>query len=187
MLILVLTFLSAATAVNPSIKSSHPIYSERFEKAFTNLLKEEGGYSNDVYDPGGETKYGISKRSYPHLNIKNLTQEQAKQIYYRDFWIPLHGDRMPSDEVGIELLEQGVNMGIRRAVYFIQSTANACGHRIEVDGDLGPQTINAVVKCNPQHMLVSIRAQALTYYRELTMENPTFKRYLKGWFNRVLT
>lgn len=50
------------------------------------MINREGVYVNDPYDPGGETKYGICKRSYPNLNIKELTLEEAKKIYHRDFW-----------------------------------------------------------------------------------------------------
>lgn len=59
-----------------------------FDTAFDLLLTPtyEGGYSNDLRDPGGETKYGISKRSYPHLDIKTLTRAQVKPIYRADFW-----------------------------------------------------------------------------------------------------
>jgi lysozyme family protein len=60
-----------------------------FEQAIELLLAIEGGYVNDPDDPGGETKYGISKRSYPHLDIENLTVEEAKAIYHRDFWTPI--------------------------------------------------------------------------------------------------
>jgi hypothetical protein len=63
------------------------MYSSRFLKAFERIIYHEGGYANNASDLGGETKYGISKRSYPHLDIKNLTLDQARQIYYFDFWI----------------------------------------------------------------------------------------------------
>ncbi len=68
---------------------------ENWEKAISFVLKWEGGYSNDPYDSGGETKYGISKRSYPNLDIKNLTLEQAKEIYKRNYWDKIDGDNLP--------------------------------------------------------------------------------------------
>ena len=49
-----------------------------FDTAFDRLIGHEGGYVNNPADPGGETKYGISKRSYPSLNIANLTREMAE-------------------------------------------------------------------------------------------------------------
>ncbi len=60
-----------------------------FDDAFTRLLGNEGGYVNDPRDPGGETNWGISKRSYPTVDIKNLTRTQAEDIYMHDFWEPL--------------------------------------------------------------------------------------------------
>ena len=42
------------------------MYEEKFEKAFSYMIENEGGYVFDQNDPGGETKFGISKKSYPH-------------------------------------------------------------------------------------------------------------------------
>ena len=50
------------------------------------ILKAEGGYVNDPNDPGGETKYGISKAAYPDLDIAGLTINQAMDIYEKDYW-----------------------------------------------------------------------------------------------------
>jgi lysozyme family protein len=52
------------------------------------IEKVEGGYVNLSSDPGGETKYGISKKAFPNLDIKNLTLDQALGIYYQKYWIP---------------------------------------------------------------------------------------------------
>src|SRR5207302_958519 len=58
-----------------------------FDKAIGTVLEHEGGYSFDPNDPGGETKYGISRKAYPGLDVKALTLDQAKAIYKRDYWI----------------------------------------------------------------------------------------------------
>ncbi len=63
-----------------------------FQKAIEFVLKWEGGYIWDKNDPGGETKYGISKRFHQNLDIKNLTIDQAKEIYYHEYWQPANGD-----------------------------------------------------------------------------------------------
>jgi hypothetical protein len=57
-----------------------------FEEIIEIVLEHEGGYVNDPDDAGGETKYGIAKRWYPDVDIKNLTKEQAKKIYHTDYW-----------------------------------------------------------------------------------------------------
>ena len=57
-----------------------------FNQAFKTLIGHEGGYVDDPEDPGGETNFGISKRSYPQEDIPNMTLERATEIYQRDFW-----------------------------------------------------------------------------------------------------
>ena len=57
-----------------------------FETALNFVLAEEGGYTCDPRDPGGETNMGISKRMYPGVDIKNLTIAQAAAIYKKDYW-----------------------------------------------------------------------------------------------------
>lgn len=68
---------------------------ESFNKAFEIVVGLEGGYSNDPNDPGGETKYGISKRYNPDVDVKNLTLDQAKEIYLKRYWMPFGCDKRP--------------------------------------------------------------------------------------------
>ena len=89
-----------------------------FDKALKFVLKWEGGYSNDPNDPGGETKYGISKRSYPELDISKLTLKQVKEIYYQNYWLKAGCDDLPYP-FNIVVFDTAVNMGRRRALEFI--------------------------------------------------------------------
>lgn len=81
-----------------------------FDAAFQVVVGIEGGYVNDPLDPGGETKYGISKRAYPNLNIANLTLEDAKAIYRRDYWDRCACDTMPWERA-ICVFDCAVNEG----------------------------------------------------------------------------
>jgi len=58
---------------------------ETFNEIIEVILEHEGGYVDDPHDRGGETKYGITKRFYPNVDIKNLRNEQAKIIYHQDY------------------------------------------------------------------------------------------------------
>ena len=89
-----------------------------FDKALKFVLKWEGGYSNDPRDPGGETKYGISKRSYPNEDIKNMTLARAKEIYYQNYWLKTGCDDLPYP-FNIVVFDTAVNMGRGRAIKFI--------------------------------------------------------------------
>jgi lysozyme family protein len=57
-----------------------------FNKSVKIVLQHEGAFSDQAADRGGKTMYGISQRQYPDLDIANLTEEQAREIYRRDYW-----------------------------------------------------------------------------------------------------
>lgn len=85
-----------------------------FDRAFAFVIGEEGGYVNDPTDPGGETKFGISKRAYPQTDIKALTVDDAKTIYLRDYWHPLSLDALPYAEA-VAIFDCAVNQGAGEA------------------------------------------------------------------------
>lgn len=88
---------------------------QQFLRVMDIILGYEGGYSNDPNDPGGETNYGITKRSYPHLDIKNLSKEQALAIYHEDYWERIGGDSLAFPEA-LALMDYAVNSGVSRAM-----------------------------------------------------------------------
>jgi lysozyme family protein len=90
-----------------------------FDIVFDRVIGIESGYSNNPNDPGGETKYGISKRSYPDLDIKNLTREQAKEIYLRDFWNRLEMDSLP-ESIVYQLFDFAINSGVSTSIRYFQ-------------------------------------------------------------------
>ena len=69
----------------------------KFDEIIEGVLKHEGGYVNDPTDLGGETNFGITKRFYPDVDIKNLTEEGAKEIYKKDYWDKNKVDDLPDD------------------------------------------------------------------------------------------
>lgn len=81
-----------------------------YEQCVNFVLSQEGGYVNDPNDPGGETNFGISKRSYPTLDIKNLTADVARGLYYKDYWLPNGCDKR-SPEMALVTFDTAVNMG----------------------------------------------------------------------------
>ena len=85
-----------------------------FDQAFDRLIAVEGAYVFDPRDPGGETKYGISKRSYPALSIANLDLGTARAIYRKDFWDVLGDDCHPA--IRYQAFDFAVNSGIQTAL-----------------------------------------------------------------------
>lgn len=178
-------FHSPATSKQPMIIL--PENPDRFHLAFQNIMKEEGGYVDNPSDPGGETNFGISKQAYPELNIQAITIEDAKNIYRRDYWEKIRGDELHSDALAIELLEEAVNMGHHTAISFLQAAVLASGGKITIDGVMGEKTLTEVKKIDPDALLKCIKSQSLTYYLTLVQNRPILRKFLKGWFNRVLT
>ncbi len=159
---------------------------ERFQHAVNVVLRHEGGYVNDPNDPGGETKFGISRRAYPDLDIARLTKEDAIKIYRRDWWEKYRYGRIEDANVACKVMDLSVNVGPQTAHRLLQQALHACGHRhVVVDGLIGPQTLGAVNETEPSLMLVALRAEAAAYYRELIAARPALARYRNGWMNRA--
>ena len=153
----------------------------KFDDIIKVVLKHEGGYVNDPVDPGGETNFGIAKRSHPDVDIKNLTEEGAKEIYYQDYWIKNRVPQLPDDLKHI-YFDMCVNQGRGRAVKILQQAANAKGANLKVDGGLGPKTIGALNGVE----LDRVRAYRIKYYADLVTRKPDLEKFYFGWFRRGL-
>jgi lysozyme family protein len=147
---------------------------------------DEGGYVNDPDDPGGETKYGITKRAYPNLSIRELTVAQAEQIYERDFWMPAWGG-IRSQVVANKLFDLGVNQdapGFNHRLQAVKTLQRALG--IKADGWFGPATLSAVNAVPDSKLLPEWRAQCARFYGLVVARRPESVKYLLGWMRRAV-
>ena len=151
-----------------------------FKEIIEKVLHHEGGYVNYPKDLGGETKYGITKRFYPDVDIKNLTIEQATEIYKKDYWDKNKVESLPQNLWHI-YFDMCVNMGKRTAVKVLQRAAVNKGRDIEVDGGLGPMTIGALKGVE----LDRVRAFRVKYYVDLITAKPEQEKFYLGWFRRA--
>jgi len=163
-----------------------------FEKAFETLIGIEGGYVNDPTDRGGETKYGISKKAYPHLDIKNLTLDMAKKIYFEDYWKACGADQMLKYEVALELFDTAVNMGPVTAKMFLQEALNLMNRDgrsypdLNVDGKIGPATLSAYRACGNDRILLKVlNGLQFCNYKVICEKKPSQEKYFNGWMERV--
>lgn len=146
-----------------------------YDEAFELLIGHEGGYVNHPNDPGGETKYGISKRAYPNEDIKNLTLDRAKLIYARDYWEPAGCNEWP-EAIRFDVFDVAVNSGVKTAIKMVQRAAFA-----EDDGIIGQRTRLAVRAMNPMMLFARINGLRLAYMADL----PTWPTFGRGWAKRV--
>lgn len=147
----------------------------RFDECLRFTLAHEGGDSNDPRDPGGLTRFGISKANHPTVDVANLTKEQAVEIYRREYWNPIQGDALPW---GLDLMtfEAAVNQGTDAAATALQMAL--C---VEVDRQIGPATIAAANRKATLETLIMVAAYRAKRYAI----NPNVGIYGKGWFRRL--
>ena len=87
---------------------------QNWETAIEFVLTWENGYVNIPGDPGGETNFGISKKAYPNLDIKNLSKEAVIGIYYKDYWLAAGCDTI-WNKMDIAVFDTAVDCGVDEA------------------------------------------------------------------------
>lgn len=151
-----------------------------FDTVFERSVSHEDGYVNDPNDPGGETKWGISKRSYPHLNIASLTREQALELYRRDFWERLGGETVIGngdyDGVAFQLFDFALNSGVETAVRYLQRALGVAD-----DGHFGPVSRSAMVAQSESDIILALNAGRLDFMTRLS----NWSHAGKGWARRI--
>jgi lysozyme family protein len=162
-----------------------------FEQAVERILKREGGYVNDANDTGGATKYGISEKSHPNIDIDNLTIDEAKKIYKCEYW-----DRSICEELPLALafnyFDAIVNCGFGNAGEILQRAINRKllseeegRSPIAVDGIVGPITTRWA-KFYGRSLGEFFTIERIRYYVEIANCRPTNRKFLRGWLNRTL-
>jgi lysozyme family protein len=137
------------------------------------IIRAEGGLSADPNDRGGLTKYGISKKAYPDLDIAALTEAEARSIYERDYWIPCRCADLPAgvDQV---VLDGAVLMGVSAVSKQLQRAL-----KIKVDGKIGILTVIAAQKAGDD-IIPALMAERALYLAK----TPTWKHHGRGWMIR---
>jgi lysozyme family protein len=184
-----------------------------FRRAFDLTLGHEGGYSNDPTDRGGETFMGITRRDHPdwrgwdlvaklrrsagpeHQRLLAELRDAAAAVYRARYWARFDGDSIPSQALAEELFDTGVNMGVGRAVRFLQEALNLLNRNgsswadIVEDGDMGARTREALGAClarnDEKHLLRVMNVLQGAFYLALAKRDPSQEKYIRGWFARV--
>jgi lysozyme family protein len=144
-----------------------------FETAFDRLIDSEGGYVNHPNDPGGETKFGISKRTYPNVDIKNLTLDGAKEIYRRDFWNVV---TTAHSAIKFQAFDFAVNSGIPTAIRKLQTAVGVAD-----DGHWGPMSSAALEAMELNDVLMRYLGLRLDFMSKLK----AFDTFGRGWAARI--
>lgn len=147
-----------------------------YKNAFNLLLQFEGtSFTQTLHDAGGKTKFGISEKAYPQLDIESLTKEEAENIYYTDYWNKCKCSNLP-DELQYIVFDTAVNCGQATAIMFLQKIAG-----ITQDGLMGEQTLHAAASITMKQYAALRKA----HYEDIISKSPSQEKFKTGWFSRV--
>lgn len=188
-----------------ALTTCSPAYAADINKALAVVFGHEGGLQCDPNDPGnwtggkvgsgraGCTKFGIATNSYPNLDIRRLTIQQAARIYERDYWNPLRLSELKSQAIATEVFDTAVNCGTKSSALILQKTCNHLngkGKDYPLDGRITVETIQWIneytkKKSNRTRFWKLLNGYQLGRYIQIVDKNPRMERYLNSWLSRV--
>lgn len=163
-----------------------PARSRAFDVAVAFLIDRIEGGAKLITDSGGKTRYGISQKAYPHLDIESLTRGRAEEIYLADYWAPVRADDLEPG-LGLLLFDAAVNAGAPQAVKLLQRVLV-----VEDDGKVGPVTLAAAKRylelgrAGAAELRARYNEIRLRTYEDLARTKPVYHQYLYGWRMRVM-
>ncbi len=180
-----------------------------FDLAISTILQHEGLLLDDLADPGGITKYGISLRYLKRLveqepqllmnfdvnshgmidavDIRGMTRLQAIEIYKTQWWDRYHYYAILDQMLATKVFDLSVNMGSMAAHKLLQQSCNNLTGKkcLAVDGILGAESLAIINQLNAMNLLAKFKAEAVQYYMQLAAKKAPLKKFLRGWLNRV--
>lgn len=157
------------------------------ESWLVRIVGHEGGFSDNKLDPGNwtggvvgqgalkGTKFGISAKAHPSLDIARLSLADAVAIYQRDYVRPLCLGRY-RDGVAYQLLDFAVNAGGGRAIRCLQKAIG-----VGTDGVVGPLTLAALEARSEGDVIMLLLAERIDFVTYLR----NWPDAGKGWVRRV--
>lgn len=170
-----------------------------YNKAIPLILKNEGGYQKHPNDKGNYnskgilvgTNHGISAKTLEKWNgypatendMKNLSRTEAKEIYYKYYWLPIQGNSILDQENAELIFDHSVNAGVGGASKLTQRTVNRLGGSLAVDGSIGHKTISELNKVNQQAFFDAFKLARIEFYKSISAGSNSVFTY--GWIKRV--
>ncbi|RZF83726.1 secretion activator protein [Pseudoalteromonas sp. CO325X] len=170
---------------SPDVQAALAPYSLAFSQCMLQILHLEGGLRDDggindkASDRGGLTKFGISQRAFPSVDIASLTLEQAVRLYHRHYWRPIHGEELP-DGVNLMLFDAAVQHGVGSSAKLLQRKIG-----VSADGIIGPNTLKELYHFEVATILARLSIGRARKYARICVNDPSQNPNLEGWYNRL--
>ena len=184
-----------------------------YQKCIPIVLKFEGGLTDDKYDSGGITNFGVSLAFAKDTNdleimdknqngkidrndIVNLEMEDAVKMFKKYFWdrfgskkvngrkVYISLDEIESDKKAMCVFDILVNSGHGNAARLSQRALAKLGYDITVDGAIGPITFKCIQDADEEDFCKMLLDLREAFYRKIVENRPNQKCFLKGWLNR---
>ena len=163
-----------------------------FDSMFAVVSGHEGDFSDNPADPGNwtsgvvgigscrGTKFGISAAAYPDIDIANLTLDEARSLYRRDYWDRINGDLLPAP-IALLVFDAAINSGAARAISWLQGIVH-----VQRDGIIGQNTLVAINQAaNTPKGITSLCSEFLTQRLMFMTSLATWKTFGPGWTQRL--
>ena len=152
------------------------------------ILKWEGGFANDPDDRGGATNKGVTIATFRQVygkqktvaDLKNITTDQWNYIFKKLFWDKCKCDGILDQSVANIIVDYAWGSGSARAVKDVQAIVGTA-----VDGISGPKTVAAINGTDAKTLFNKIKERRIQFYNNIVKANPSQKKFLRGWTNRV--
>lgn len=178
-------------------QQDHAVEADAFDRAFDRLQRFEGGdaWSDDPDDPGGQTRWGISSKAHPDIDLELLNEGQARHFFFREYWQLYNVWRRTRRNADMAALYFGatVNVGPAKATMIFQRALNAVtsSRYVKDDGTWGHTTSYLTRLVLEQDDLMArmlaaaFRSELAGYYRWLAQRNTKLARFERGWLTRA--
>lgn len=157
------------------------------------ILKWEGGYVNDIDDPGGATNKGVTMKTWKAhgtdknndgtidvQDLKSINNDDVINVILRpSYWNPCKGDDIKSQKVANILVDWYYNSG----THGIKRAQKVLG--VKPDGLIGPKTLAKINALDPDVLFEQLFIARKQHYIDIAEHNPRMKKFLKGWMNRL--
>ncbi len=161
-----------------------PLSASRFEQAVEIVLQHEGGFVHHPQDPGGATKFGITRETLSRVrgrpvtieDVRALTRAEAVAVYRGLYWDAVRAEDLPPG-LDLAVFDLAVNSGPARAARMLQTVLG-----VAADGIVGPVTLNAAWQSDPAETIRRLTRARLGFLGRLA----TWPAFGRGWRRRIL-